>query len=333
MTESSPADYLQSDYMLEKMDLNMASVSLSNYLPLLDERIKIQGFHTVLSEQHNKTGKTMRAVAKLIGIHEVTYQLYLKGKNRPDFKMLKKLSQVYGVDLLQVAFDANCKFVVKKKVVDLPRQLTANLVYYVGYLQGDGYLSKYGLHIGFCDEYREQMEQMNKLTKNIFGIEGRLESRLSKISKKPHFNLTVNSMAINSFLNTVFGINKGVKIGLRIPNVILSNTELTKVYLAGLYDADGTIPKNPLKAKQLFLDITLKDREFVEEIQQVLYRFGITSLKLYKRTTLSFAGKYTSPSWEIQIRRHCEIKRFLENISFQHPDKSRRAKEVLAMLA
>lgn len=310
----------------------MVSIPLPNYLPKLDEKIKVHNFHKVLLEYHLKNNLTMRAVSKIIGVHEVTYQFYLKGKNRPDFKMLKRLSAIYKVDFLQVAFDNNYKFVVKKKVVDLPRQLTPDLAYYVGYLQGDGYLSIYGLQIGFCDEYKEQIEQINALTKNLFGTIGRLDLRMSKISKKPHFNLTVNSMAINSFLNVVFEINKGEKKELRIPKIMFSDKRILATYISGLYDADGTIPKQPQKAKQLFVDVTMKDKIFMEEIKDVLNSFGISSLKLYERRSHTGVGSWDSPSWEIRIRRHGEILNFLREIGFHHPDKSRRAKEVIAML-
>ena len=332
MINSSPALNPQSDYKPKNCSLDMISVPLPNYLPQLDERIKVQGFHAVLLEQHRKTKATMRAVSKLLGVHEVTYQLYLTGKNRPDFKMLKKLSQVYGTDLFQIAFDGNYAFVVKKKVVNLPRELTIDLAYYVGYLQGDGYISRYDRHIGFCDEYKAQMEKIDGLTRKIFNIQGVLKSQMTVLSKKPCYKLTVNSMAVNSFLSEVFGINKGVKKDLKVPRILFENEELLRNYVSGLYDADGTLPKNPAKAKQLFLDITMKDKQFIEEIQCILGSFGITSLKLYERRTHSFVGNPDSPSWEIQIRRKKEIQHFLERIGFKHPDKSRRAIEVMAML-
>lgn len=329
---SSPAQHLQSEYKPENKVSEMNAVPLSNYLPLLDERIKVQGFHEVLKEQHKKSGLTIRAAAKMVGVHEVTYRNYLAGVSRPDFKTLKKMGAVYGADFLQVAFDKNYQFVIKKKVVKLPRELTPDLAYYIGYLQGDGYLSITGKYFGFCDEYEEQMKKINDLTVTLFGINGLIWKQLTYISTKPCFQCTINSTAVNSFLNAVFEINKGTKKDLRIPKVLLANKHLMASYVSGLYDADGTLPKNPMKAKCLFLDITMKDKEFIEEIKGVLDQFGISSLKLYERKTNSFIGDPNSPSWEIQIRKRGEILKFLQIIGFKHPDKARRAKEVIAML-
>ncbi|MCX6803450.1 MAG: LAGLIDADG family homing endonuclease, partial [Candidatus Diapherotrites archaeon] len=116
---------------------------------------------------------------------------------------------------------------------------------------------------------------------------------------------------MNSFLNSVFEVNRGTKRNLRIPKLIRGNKDLLRHYIAGLYDADGTLPKHPREAKQLFLDITLKDKEFIEEIQLVLTEFGIKTLKLYERFSKSPQNDSVSSTWEIRIRRQADILKFL----------------------
>lgn len=310
----------------------MDSISLPNYLPCLDEKIKVTEFHKILFEQHSKIKLTMRAVSKMIGVHEVTYQLYLKGKNKPSFEMLKKLSKIYGVNLLQIAFEQNFDFILKKKVVKLPRTLTSDLAYYIGYLQGDGYLESDKKSYGFADEYKNQMEKLNELTKKLFNINGHIFEVVSKIATKPCYTLVINSFVVNSFIHNYFGIIRGKKKELRIPKIMFSNKKILASYISGLYDSDGTIPKNPRKAKQLFLDVTMKDKFFMNEIKNALEFFGIFSLKLYERRSHSGVGSWDSPSWEIRIRKKSEIIKFLSVIGFRHPDKSRRAKEIVSML-
>ena len=307
----------------------MLNMPLPNYLFQLDEKIKIDGFHKILFEHHSKTRLTMRAVSKIIGVNEITYQLYLKGKNRPDFKILKRLSAVYGVNLLQIAFEQNFRFVAKKKIVKLPKCLTSELAYYIGYLQGDGYLESDKKSYGFADEYKSQMEKMNDLTKKLFNIKGNIVEVVSKIATKPCYNLVVNSFIVNSFIHSYFGIIRGEKKELRIPKIMFSNKQILASYISGLYDSDGTIPKTPQKAKQLFLDITMKDEFFMNEIKTALELFGIHSLKIYERRSHSGVGSWDSPSWEIRIRKHSEILNYLKQIGFHHPDKLRRAKELI----
>jgi len=328
---STPALYSGKGFKEKNHDYSMASVPLPNYLYDLDENIKVYNFHDVLREVHNKSGKTVRSVAKEIGVHEVTCSLYLSGKNRPDFKMLKRLNKVYLVDFLQIAFDNNYSFIIKKKVTKLPRELTLDLAYYIGYLQGDGYLESDKKSFGFADEYKSQIEKIKLMTNDLFGIESKIYELFSRLATKPCYHLVVNSFIVTSFIGVVFKVNKGNKIDLRIPKVILENRFLLPIYISGLYDADGTLPKHPKEAKQLFLDVTMKDKEFMEQIKQVLRSFGIDTLRLFERKAHSCFNIKASSAWEVRIRKHSEMLKFLQIIGFHHPDKLRRQKEVLAM--
>jgi len=238
---STPAQHSQNSFKEKSKTCFMNSVPLSNYLYDLDDNIKVYDFHKVLKEVHNKSGKTIRSVAKEIGVHEVTCSLYLSGKNRPNLKMLKKLSKVYGVDFLQIAFDGNYSFIIKKKVTKLPRELNKELAYYVGYLQGDGYLESDKKSFGFADEYKSQIEKIKLMTMDLFEIESKIYELFSRLATKPCYHLLVNSFIVNSFIGVVFGVNKGIKINLRIPKIILENRFLLPDYISGLYDADGQI--------------------------------------------------------------------------------------------
>lgn len=308
------------------------NICLPNYLYVLDEKIKLNGFNEVLFEHHLKIKLSMCAISRRIGVHEVTYQSYLNGKNRPNLGMLKKLSVIYGVDLLKIAFEKNFDFASRGKIVKLPKELTSDLSYYIGYLQGDGYLESDKKSYGFADEYKSQMDKMNFLTNELFGVKGNIFGVVSKIGTKPCYNLVINSIVINCFIHVCFGIIRGEKKELRIPRIMLSNKKILSAYISGLYDSDGTVPKNPKIAKQLFLDVTMKDKYFMTEIKEALGIFGINSLKLYERRSHSGVGNWDSSSWEIRIRKKSEILKFLTKIGFKHPDKLRRSKEIISIL-
>ena len=313
-------------------DSSMVAIPLPNYIHDLDENIKVYNFHKVLRKIHEESGKTIRSVAKEIGVHEVTCSLYMSGKNRPNLKMLKRLSKFYGVDLLQIAFDRKYYFIIKKKVTKLPRELNKELSYYIGYLQGDGYLESDKKSFGFADEYKSQIEKIKLMTMDLFEIESKIYELFSRLATKPCYHLLVNSFIVNSFIGVVFGVNTGIKINLRIPKIILENRFLLPDYISGLYDADGTIPKSPKKAKQLFVDVTMKDKYFMEQIKQVLLSFDIDTLKLFERKAHSCFNIESSSAWEIRIRKHSDLIKFLHIIGFHHPDKLRRQEEVLVML-
>ncbi|MCX6803451.1 MAG: helix-turn-helix transcriptional regulator [Candidatus Diapherotrites archaeon] len=148
----APAKHLPSDYKQPNCEFNMNSIPLLNYLPQLDDSIKVVGFEKVLKDCHLRLRATKVFVAKKAGIHFVTYFNYLSGKNRCSLAMLKKLSVIYGKDLIETAYEGGYLFLSKKKSVNLPRTLTPELAYYIGYLQGDGCLDSNRKVVDFCDE-------------------------------------------------------------------------------------------------------------------------------------------------------------------------------------
>ncbi len=307
-------------------------INLPNYLFDLNENIKIYNFHAVLKRIHIKSKKTITCVAKELGVSQSTCSNYLSGKNKPNLKMLKKLGQFYNTNFLDFAFSGNYLFIIKRKKVKLPRKLTSELVYYIGYLQGDGYLESDNKSIGFTDEYKSQLEKIRLITIKVFGVDCKIYSVFSELAKKPCYHLTINSFIINSFIQTVFEINTGVKVNLKVPKIILNKKEFLPYYISGLYDADGTLPKRPKKAKQLFVDITMKDKEFIEEIQKILFLFEINTLKLFKRKGTGSFNTVNSFTWEIRIRKKSDILLFLKKIGFRHPDKIKRQKELIQLL-
>jgi intein/homing endonuclease len=326
------ASYSQNNYKESNHVSFMVAILLPNYLWDLDESIKVHNFHKVLREVHDKSGKTIRAVAREIGVHEVTYSVYLSGENKPNLKTLKKLSSIYSFDFLQHAFDNGFAFTSRKRAIQLPRFLTTDLAYYVGYLQGDGYIRKGKGSIGFCDEYIEQCKRINKLTKKLFGINGHIYHQKSRISKFGCYQLVVNSNVLSSLFHDFFGIIKGIKTELRVPKIMYSNKELLKWYISGLYDADGTLPKKPDLHKTFFIDITMKDKRFMIEIKNMLGSFGVPTLKLYERIARFPTGSGISSTWEVRIRKRSDVLKFLQTIGFHHPDKSKRQEKLISLL-
>lgn len=204
--------------------------------------------------------------------------LRYRKKQKYPLAALKELSALTGKNILETIWRDDTEYFVKWKKITLPSTPTPKLAYFAGYLQGDGYMGSNCKRIEFADEYREQIERMNAICHELFGIQGKICILNSTISKKPYYCLTIGSSIINSYLHIVFSINRGTKKNLRVPESIKKEKEILKWYLAGLFDADGTFPKHPKKCKQIFLDITFKDKAFIEEIREQLNRFGVITL-------------------------------------------------------
>lgn len=229
--------------------------------------------------------------------------------------------------------DLECKpFKVKNKRVMLPQYLSQKLAYYIGYLQGDGCIESNLKRVDFIDEHKSHLNFINYLTYDLFNVSGNIRERFPSLSKKAVYTLEIGSVDVHKFLRKVFSIPVGVKKDLSIPHQMYKNRELMVWYLRGLFDADGTLPKNAISVKQPFLDITLKDLAFIEEIQKVLQSFGIRTLKPYKRVAKSPHSDFISETWELRIRKRADMISFINEIGFFSENKANRIESLLKRL-
>ncbi len=126
---------------------------------------------------------------------------------------------------------------------------------------------------------------------------------------------------------------RGKKNTLKIPSFIYLNKIILKWYLVGLFDADGTLPRNPQKTKQHFIDLCMKNKDFIFEIKRILkIYFDIDTLKIYVRKSKSPTSNKDCIAWEIRIRKKRDLQKFLKEIGFNHFDKKRRSRELLQIL-
>lgn len=112
----------------------------------------------------------------------------------------------------------------------------------------------------------------------------------------------------------------------------MKNKDIFKWYLIGLFDADGSLPKEPTKVKQLFIDVTFKDKGFINQLKGMLNSFKIRTLKPYCRVAKSPNSNFISKTWELRIRKKDDMVKFLKRIGFSHPSKRARAEEMLKFL-
>jgi intein/homing endonuclease len=241
-------------------------VPIPNYLDKLDGGVRVCGVYPILQESHAKTQLTNKEVGKKMGVSTAYYYDQLTTKKVVSIRFLKMFKKHVDSEIFDKIYDQkDILFTAKKRKVNLPREIGPELAYFYGYLQGDGCLTSDKRGMTFTDEYPEQIQKINELSMKLFGFNGLIYSRMSANALKPYYHLEIKSVVVSSFLHHILGINRGIKSNLHIPTIIAKNEELCKYYLAGLFDADGTLPKNPEKAKQLFIDITMKDRGFIRQ--------------------------------------------------------------------
>ena len=307
---------------------------IPNYIEKLDDKICVVGIHNILKESHTKSGLSCRQAGNLLSLSRDYYQKHLTIKPQCSVKFLKDFEKNIDTNIFNKIYEKEeLIFTAKKKHIRLPKEVDPDLAYFIGYLQGDGCLSSDGKYVLFTDEYKEQLEKINDISEGLFGVRGIFLQKESRISHMPVDNLQIGSVVLNSFMNMVFKINKGEKNSLSIPALIKQDEQLLRHYLSGLFDADGTLPKEPKKAKQLFIDITMKDKGLIEEIKESLQTSGIETLKTYERHAKYPNSDVISRTYELRIRRKAMLLKFLQEISFYHPNKAIRAGKMLKLLS
>ncbi len=308
-------------------------VQLPNYLPLLDDNVMVCGIAQILKKSHEKSGLSCRQAGELLGLSRDYYGKHLTRKGICSMKFLKGFQKCIDQTIFDKIYAiAGIEFTARKKRLILPKNISCELAYFVGYLQGDGCLTTDNKAVLFADEYFEQMIKMNNLSNALFGYAGSIYPKITAISTKPFYVLEIKSVVLNSFFHSVFGMNRGIKRNLRIPGLIKRDKELLRNYLPGLFDSDGTLPKNPDKAKQLFIDITFKEKEFIQEIKDSLLTFGIQTLKIFERVAKAPTGNFISHTHELRIRQKGMLLKFLLEIGFKHPDKAIRQEKMIDLL-
>lgn len=306
-------------------------IKIENFINNIDENIKIITPKNYLLNLHHNTHMNYKKASTLLKLAESTYRSNIQYKI-PSIRFLKKLS-LFNKTIIDDLYNQELKYTARIKKIILPKFITPKLSYFIGYLHSGGYIGSDKNTYGFADEYIKHLISINKLNKELFGNKGTIRMICSDICKKPTPYLEIRQYVVNSYLHKVFDISRGKKRNLKIPKLFYLNKELLRWYIRGLFDGDGTLPKNPKTTKQLFIDLTLKEKELIIEIKRILIEiFRIKTLDIYERKKKSPSSNYISSTWEIRIRKHEDIKKFLKEIGFYHYDKAKRAKKVLNML-
>ena len=260
---------------------------------------------------------------------------WLKGQNPiplPKFfkfvdlwKEICKKSSEDHANIIQRAFKISNHFSTKRgKKVKLPKSLTPNLAYLIGFISGDGSIldpikekentGDFEFRISLTDENKYVLKYyINPYFKSLFGIEG----RYYKYKNKNAYGYYISAKILFLFIHKICELPKGKKAGkLKIPKVILqSNNKIKAHYLAGFFDSDGFITVN----KKIGFGLGKKERNLMEELKKLF-----TELDINTRPITTFGNKTTNLwGWEMTLRWN-SIQNFINQIPSKNPKKSKR---------
>lgn len=189
----------------------------------------------------------------------------------------------------------------------LPKELDAALAGLLGYIQGDGWVTRTLAAMDVIPEENDLIPQLEKTIVEKFGVSPKIRTR-TRPDRKPIHILEIQSTDIAS--NLLFLNEK------RVPDLILqSRNEVAAEYLAWLFEADGTVFSKGRGRRGVQLRTSRARVEFLRDVQMLLLRFGIHSRILGEET--------------LAIRRANSIRKFADNIGFRSNKKKTRLAQLI----
>jgi len=215
----------------------------------------------------------------------------------------------------------------RKYRVSLPEKWTEDLAHYLGWLIGDGSLTKAAAVTVYGGEEEQQsiMLQHQALLAEISGGVAPKPTRMQNGT----YQLRVTRGAARKFFEAL-GVAQVRSPQKRVPwSVFEAPKPIVAAFLRGLYDADGCVINSGDKNRYVGLGSTSND--LLRDVQQLLDTFGVRGRIYHTRTKEEAAFEYTtttgqtrtydsSPMHDLRITGSV-LDSFAERIGFELPPK------------
>lgn len=242
--------------------------------------------------------------------------------NKMDEDVTKVIEEVY--------LTTNYFSTKRGKKVKLPKILTPELAYLVGYIAGDGHLLdvfkekqrtgefEFRIEITSNDEYLFK-NYIEPTFQNIFDIKG----KFYKYKNRKAYEYYLSSKVLFIFLNKVFELPIGKKNGsLHVPKIILnSDSQIKASFLAGFFDTDGCVTVN----KKIGFGLGNKSEKLLEELKILFKDLNINTRNITR------LGGITLKGWEFSISKD-SLLIFIDKIPSNHIKKSERLNRLKEIL-
>nr|WP_240910723.1 ATPase, T2SS/T4P/T4SS family [Thermococcus sp. MV11] len=156
---------------------------------------------------------------------------------------------------------------INSKPVKLVREVNDGLAYALGVIIGDGYISSNGYYVSATFDDSSYMDAFVSALSELLP-----ESEPEIRSGANYTVVTYGSRIFAEFLHRAFGIPKGRKSELDVPDLVLTNDELLRYFIAGLFDADGYVDENGPAVV-----LTTRSENLARKVWYALQRLGIIS--------------------------------------------------------
>lgn len=253
---------------------------------------------------------SQKKLGKRINLHQATVSALERGKFNPRNSFLKKYCTGLGLDFVSFVQ----KYCKKANKIKLSTKLTPRLSKILGYLTGDGTISKE--RISFFEEKKELVKKYKKILKKEFNTNVSLTFR----KKKNYYQLRAYGKPLVRMINTEFPEIKNARES-RIPRKVLkSKNHVLANFLKGFFDAEGFV-------RDRGVSLGINNELLQRQIQIALLRFGIiSSIHEYKNKENPYSNhtRYT-----IDITEKESLKIFCDKIGFSLNEKDKKLKEAI----
>lgn len=206
---------------------------------------------------------------------------------------------------------------VNSHLVKLVKEIDGSLAYIVGVILGDGYISSNGYHISATFDDEEYMDAFVDAVSNFI-----LNYAPQIRNNGKSTVVTIGSKIFAEMLSRIFGIPKGRKSEIwDVPDVVLSNDDLMRYFIAGLYDADGYVDESSLA-----IILTTKSENAARKIWYALQRLGIIST-VSRVKNRGFKG---GEIFRVIISGIEDMSKFARFIPLHHSRKRAKLEEILS---
>lgn len=187
----------------------------------------------------------------------------------------------------QLGQSLNIKLKETQKFVEFPRFMTEELAEFIGYVFGDGHITRSSIEI--VNEDPEVIDRVKFLGEKLFNTKVNIKQ---DTRTRAMYLIRIHSKTLAIILSKIFGIKMNKKgKNLSVPQQIFkSNNEVVRKFLRAYFDCDGYAAKGTR-----VIELTSESKSAVKGIQTLLLRFGIIS-------TLSKKKINTENYWTLYIR-------------------------------
>jgi ribonucleoside-diphosphate reductase alpha chain len=219
-----------------------------------------------------------------------------------------------------------------EKPIKMPEILDEKFAEWLGLLYGDGnitnieYANKNSTHyIGFQVDVQDKdlIKYIQDLSYELFGVKSFIHRRKDK--KDNSVSVRITSHPLIRFLK-VNGLYKTKGDKIRVPEKIKNSPPAVRAaFLRGYFESDGSITKNkPYPACSSI------NKEFIEDIQNLLFSLGILNKKRISKSRKNSYGK--KPVYNLIVTSSFGIKRFFDLVNFISERKKRKFERAIKIL-